>query len=54
MSDDEPAMNWPLLVSAAAAILTTGAAMLWAVAAASGMEPDAGVRAGERRDIRTW
>ena len=47
-------MNSPFLFSVAVALLTTGAAALWAVLVAADMTglPDAD--AAEGRDIRTW
>jgi len=47
-------MNSPLLFSVIVALLTAGAAALWAMLVAADMTglPDAD--ATERRDIRTW
>jgi len=47
-------MTSPLFISAALACATTGAAWLWGILIAGGLDrlPDAG--SAERRDIRTW
>jgi hypothetical protein len=47
-------MTSPLLISVAVALLTTGAAALWAILVGSGMSwlPDSKIT--DRRDIRTW
>ncbi|MCJ2054347.1 hypothetical protein [Methylobacterium sp. J-070] len=47
-------MNSPLLFSVVVALMTTGAAVLWALLVAADMTdlPDAEI--ADRRDIRTW
>jgi hypothetical protein len=47
-------MTSPLLISVAVALVTTGAASLWAALVATGMEALSDTETAARRDIRTW
>jgi hypothetical protein len=44
----------PLLISVAFALVTTGAAALWALLVAADMSSLSEAETAERRDIRTW
>lgn len=47
-------MTAPLLISVAFAAVTAGAATLWALLVANGMNGMPEASPGERHDIRTW
>jgi hypothetical protein len=49
-----PPMDSSLLISVAFAIVTTGAATLWAVLLADGLSGVPDGKPAERRDIQTW
>lgn len=54
LADDTSPMNSPFLISVAVALVTTGAATLWALLVAADMTSLAEAEPAERRDIRTW